>query len=138
MGPLISAAHRDRVEGIVDQAVAAGGKPVLGGRRPPQFERGTTTSPPSSPTCRKTPRSSRNEIFGPVLVALPFDDDDDAVRIANDSIYGLSGAVYSGDRERSKAVARRIRTGTMIVDGGIYYGPDIPFGGYKQSGVGRE
>jgi aldehyde dehydrogenase (NAD+) len=71
-------------------------------------------------------------------VVLPFADEDDAVRIANDSIYGLSGGVFSGDHERSKVVARRIRSGTIIVDGGIYYGPDIPFGGYKQSGVGRE
>jgi acyl-CoA reductase-like NAD-dependent aldehyde dehydrogenase len=66
------------------------------------------------------------------------DGDDDAVRIANQSIYGLSGAVLSGDRARALAVARRIRAGTMSVNGGVYYGPDAPFGGYKQSGIGRE
>ena len=138
MGPLNSAAHRDRVEGYVERAKAAGYTPVVGGRRPPQFDTGYYYEPTLFADVPEDAEIVRNEIFGPVLVALPFDDDDDAVRIANDSIYGLSGAVYSGDRERSKAVARRIRTGTMIVDGGIYAGPEIPFGGYKQSGVGRE
>jgi aldehyde dehydrogenase (NAD+) len=138
MGPLNSAAHRDRVEGYVERAKAAGYKPVLGGRRPPQFEKGYYYEPTLFADAPEDAEIVRNEIFGPVLVALPFEDDDDAVRIANDSVYGLSGAVYSGDRERSKAVARQIRTGTMIVDGGIYAGPEIPFGGYKQSGVGRE
>jgi acyl-CoA reductase-like NAD-dependent aldehyde dehydrogenase len=69
---------------------------------------------------------------------LAHDGDDDAVRVANNSIYGLSGGVLSADRERALNVARRIRTGTMSVNGGIYYGPDSPFGGYKQSGIGRE
>ena len=73
-----------------------------------------------------------------MLVVLPHDGDDDAVRIANNSIFGLSGGVLSNDRERALGVARRIRTGTMSVNGGIYYGPDAPFGGYKQSGIGRE
>jgi len=81
---------------------------------------------------------AQDELFGPVLVVLPHDGDDDAVRIANNSIYGLSGGVLSADRERALAVARRIRTGTMSVNGGVYYGPDSPFGGYKQSGIGRE
>ena len=80
----------------------------------------------------------RDEIFGPVLVVLPFDDEEDAIRMANDSIFGLSAAVFSGDREHSKAVARRLRAGTVMVDGGMYYGCDVPFGGYKQSGLGRE
>jgi aldehyde dehydrogenase (NAD+) len=81
---------------------------------------------------------AQEEIFGPVLVVIGFDDDDDAVRIANDSIYGLSGVVTSGDLERAKAVARRIRTGTIGVNGGVWYGADAPFGGYKQSGIGRQ
>ena len=83
-------------------------------------------------------RIAREEVFGPVLVALPHDGDDDAIRIANDSVYGLSGAVHGGDLERAWAVARRIRSGTVAVNGGIWYGGDAPFGGYKQSGVGRE
>ena len=83
-------------------------------------------------------RVAREEIFGPVLVAIPHDGDDDAVRIANDSPYGLSGAVHSADPERAWAVARRVRTGTMSVNGGVWYSGDVPFGGYKQSGIGRE
>jgi aldehyde dehydrogenase (NAD+) len=81
---------------------------------------------------------AREEIFGPVLVAIPHDGDDDAVRLANDSPYGLSGAVYGGDLERAWAVAKRIRSGTVSVNGGIWYGGDVPFGGFKQSGIGRE
>ena len=81
---------------------------------------------------------AREEIFGPVLVVIPHDGDDDAVALANDSPYGLSGSVWSGDRDRAMAVAQRIRTGTVGVNGGLWYSPDVPFGGYKQSGVGRE
>jgi aldehyde dehydrogenase (NAD+) len=138
MGPLNSERQRSRVEGLVERAVAAGGTPVIGGRRPPQFERGYYYEPTLFADLPEDAEIVRNEVFGPVLVVLPFDDEDDAVRMANDSIYGLSGGVFSGDHEHSKAVARRIRSGTVIVDGGVYYGPDIPFGGYKQSGVGRE
>lgn len=138
MGPLNSAAHRDRVEAMVERAKAAGGTAVIGGRRPPQFERGFYYEPTLITGLPEDAEIVRDEVFGPVLVALPYNDDDDAVRIANDSIYGLSGAVYSADHERSKAIARRVRAGTMIVDGGMYHGPDVPFGGYKQSGLGRE
>jgi aldehyde dehydrogenase (NAD+) len=81
---------------------------------------------------------AQEEIFGPVLVVIPFEDDDDAVRIANESSYGLSGGVYSASLDRSMAVARRVRTGTMGVNGGIWYGADVPFGGFKDSGVGRQ
>ena len=81
---------------------------------------------------------AQDELFGPVLVVLPHDGDDDAVRVANNSIFGLSGSVLSADRDRALAVGRRIRAGTMSVNGGVYYGPDAPFGGYKQSGIGRE
>jgi acyl-CoA reductase-like NAD-dependent aldehyde dehydrogenase len=80
---------------------------------------------------------AQDEVFGPVLVIIPHDGDEDAVRIANNSIYGLSGAVF-GSAERALAVARRIRTGTVGVNGGAWFGPDVPFGGFKQSGVGRE
>src|SRR5262249_18541990 len=81
---------------------------------------------------------AQEEIFGPVLVVIPFEDDDDAVRIANNSRYGLSGAVNSGSLDRAMNVARRIRTGTIAVNGGQWFGPDSPFGGYKESGLGRE
>jgi aldehyde dehydrogenase (NAD+) len=83
-------------------------------------------------------RIYREEIFGPVLVVLAHDGDDHAVAIANDSPYGLSGAVFGADLERARAVAARIRTGTVGINGGIWYAPDVPFGGYKQSGIGRE
>ena len=79
---------------------------------------------------------AQEEIFGPVLVVLAYDDDDDAVRIANNSIYGLSGGVFGG-QDRARAIARRVRSGTLSINGGNYFAPDSPFGGYKQSGVGR-
>jgi aldehyde dehydrogenase (NAD+) len=81
---------------------------------------------------------AQQEIFGPVLVVVPFDDDDDAVRVANDSEYGLGVGVTSASEERALAVARRIRAGTVGVNGGIWYGADAPFGGYKASGIGRQ
>jgi aldehyde dehydrogenase (NAD+) len=77
-------------------------------------------------------------VFGPVLSVIGFDHDDDAVRIANDSIYGLSGVIFANDLERAKNVAARIRTGTLGINGGLWYGADAPFGGYKQSGIGRQ
>ena len=81
---------------------------------------------------------AQNEVFGPVLTLIPYTDDDDAVRIANDSIFGLSGGVFGTDLERATNIGRRIRSGTISINGGVYYGPDAPFGGYKQSGIGRE
>jgi aldehyde dehydrogenase (NAD+) len=81
---------------------------------------------------------AREEIFGPVLVVIPFEDDDDAVRIANDSPYGLGCGVTSGSEERAVRVARRIRAGSAMINGGIWYGADAPFGGYKASGIGRQ
>ncbi len=81
---------------------------------------------------------AQEEIFGPVLSVIGFDGDDEAVRIANDSIYGLSGVVFAADLERAKNVASRIRTGTLGINGGLWYGADAPFGGYKQSGIGRQ
>ena len=86
----------------------------------------------------RTRAVAQDELFGPVLVVLPHDGDEDAVRVANNSIYGLSGSVMSADRDRALAVARAIRAGTMSVNGGLWYAPDAPFGGYKQSGMGRE
>jgi aldehyde dehydrogenase (NAD+) len=83
-------------------------------------------------------RIAREEIFGPVLVVIPFDDDDDAIRIANDSIYGLAGGVHSSNVARGEAVARRIRTGSISVNGAGSYRCDMPFGGFKQSGIGRQ
>jgi aldehyde dehydrogenase (NAD+) len=81
---------------------------------------------------------AQQEVFGPVLIMMPFDDDDEAVRIANDSVYGLAGAVMSRSMKRGMTIARRIRTGSFGVNGGMFYGADAPFGGYKNSGVGRQ
>jgi aldehyde dehydrogenase (NAD+) len=135
MSPLISERQRDKVDGLVRRAVAAGATLVTGGEKvnPGYFYTPTllTDVDPAS-------EIAQEEVFGPVLVVIPHDGDDDAVRIANNSIYGLSGSVYSADFDRALAVARRIRTGTVSVNGGAWFGPDVPFGGYKQSGVGRE
>ena len=137
-GPLISAVQRDRVESYLALAEAEGGRFVLGGGRPKDLERGFFIEPTLIVGLDNSSRVAQEEIFGPVLVVIPHDGDDDAVRIANDSTFGLSGSVYSGDRDRAVAVANRIRTGTIGVNGGLWFSPDVPFGGYKQSGIGRE
>ena len=138
MGPLISAAQRDKVEAYVDQAVLEGAKAVVGGRRPEHLPKGYYYEPTVLVGVDENAAVAQDELFGPVLVVLPHDGDDDAVRIANNSIFGLSGMVLGADRERAVKVARRIRAGTVGVNGGVWYAPDAPFGGYKQSGVGRE
>ena len=120
-------------------AVDEGATLVTGGRRPDHLGRGFFYEPTLLADVDPDATIAQEEVFGPVLAVIPFDGtDDDAVRIANNSIYGLSGAVMSGDPARARAVARRIRTGTLMINGGIYYGPDVPFGGFRQSGVGRE
>jgi acyl-CoA reductase-like NAD-dependent aldehyde dehydrogenase len=134
MGPLISEKQRDKVDAMVQRAVAAGATLVTGGEKkgPGYFYTPTllTDVDPDS-------EIAQEEVFGPVLTVIAYDDDDDAVRIANNSIYGLSGAVF-GSEARALAVARKIRTGTFSINGGNYFSPDSPFGGFKQSGIGRE
>ncbi len=137
-GPVISARQRDRIERYLELAVEEGGAFACGGGRPAGRDRGFWIEPTLVTGLTNACRTAREEIFGPVLVVLPHDGDDDAVRIANDSPYGLSGAVHGGDVARARAVAARLRTGTVSVNGGVWYGADVPFGGYKQSGVGRE
>ena len=137
-GPVISARQRDRVEHYLRLAIDEGGAFATGGGRPADRDKGFWIEPTVITGLDNTARVAREEIFGPVLVAIPFDEDADAVAIANDSPYGLSGAVYSADPDRAWAVAERVRTGTMSVNGGVWYGGDVPFGGYKQSGIGRE
>jgi len=137
-GPLISARQRERVEGYLTLAVDEGGTIVCGGGRPSDQPRGYFIEPTLITGVANSARVAQEEIFGPVLVVIPHDGDDDAVALANDSAYGLSGSVWSGDRERAVSVANRIRTGTIGVNGGLWYSPDVPFGGYKQSGIGRE
>jgi aldehyde dehydrogenase (NAD+) len=138
MGPLISAKQRERVLGYIEKGVAEGATLVLGGKRPADYPKGFYVEPTLFTDVDNSMTIAQEEIFGPVLVVIPFEDEDDAVRIANDSKYGLSGGVFSGSLERSLAVARRIRTGGLSINGGAPYGPDLPFGGYKHSGVGRQ
>jgi aldehyde dehydrogenase (NAD+) len=137
-GPLISARQRERVEGYLRLAEDEGGSFVVGGGRPGGFDRGFFIEPSLIVGLPNSSRVAREEIFGPVLVVIPHDGDDDAVALANDSAYGLSGSVWSADRQRAISVADRIRTGTVGINGGLWFSPDMPFGGYKQSGVGRE
>ena len=137
-GPLISEKQRDRVLGLHRDGRPGRRHPGLGGGRPKDLPKGFFVEPTMFTDVDNSMTIAQEEIFGPVLVVIPFDDDDDAVRIANQSSYGLSGAVSSASMERSMSVARRVRTGTMGVNGGMWYGADVPFGGYKDSGVGRQ
>jgi acyl-CoA reductase-like NAD-dependent aldehyde dehydrogenase len=134
-GPLISAKQRDKVDGMVQRAVAAGANLVTGGTK---VDPGFYFTPTLLTDVDPDSEIAQDEVFGPVLVVIPYDDDDDAVRIANNSVYGLSGGIQSADEERAIALARRIRTGTFSINGGNYFAADVPFGGYKQSGIGRE
>ncbi|MGW5379223.1 aldehyde dehydrogenase [Nocardia sp. NPDC003999] len=136
-GPLISERQRARVERYLDIARAEGGRIVVGGGRPDR-ERGFFVEPTLIADVPNSSTVAREEIFGPVLVIIPHDGDEDAVRIANDSPYGLSGSVWGNDPERIRRVTEGVRTGTLSVNGGIWYTADVPFGGYKQSGLGRE
>jgi aldehyde dehydrogenase (NAD+) len=137
-GPLISARQRDRVQGYLDLAIAEGGTFACGGGRPADRDVGFFIEPTVIAGLTNDARPAREEIFGPVLTVLAHDGDDDAVGIANDSPYGLSGTVFSGDPERAARFASRLRVGTVNVNGGVWYSADAPFGGYKQSGNGRE
>ena len=138
MGPLISARQRQRVQDHVDRAVAAGATVATGGKPPAALNKGFFFEPTLIVGADENSAIAQEEVFGPVMVILPHDGDDDAVRVANNSLFGLSGAVHGSDRERALSVARRVRAGTLSVNGGLYNGPNAPFGGYKQSGFGRE
>lgn len=136
MGPLISRTHLERVEGFVNRAVRDGATVVTGGRRPPELDTGFYFEPTILTGVTSDAMIAQEEVFGPVLTVLRYRDDDDAVAIANDSEYGLSGAVWGTDVDRAVAVARRIRTGQVSINGCGLGG--APFGGFKQSGFGRE
>ncbi len=138
LGPLVSAAQRDRVRGYIDQGVAEGAVLVTGGSEPPEdLPVGYYVKPTVFARVDNQMTIAREEIFGPVLSILPYGTVDEAVTIANDSPYGLSGGVWGADADQALAVARRLRTGQVEVNGGRY-NPQAPFGGYKQSGIGRE
>ena len=138
-GPVISAKQRERVTGYIQKGIDEGARLVVGGTEAPEGrDRGFWVRPTLFADVDNSMTIAQEEIFGPVLVVIPFEDEDDAVRIANDSMYGLAGNVFSGSLERSMAVAKRLRAGFIGVDGCAAYGADAPFGGYKASGVGRQ
>ncbi|MCH9667706.1 MAG: aldehyde dehydrogenase [Actinomycetia bacterium] len=137
-GPVISGRQRDRIQGYLESAIAEGGRFACGGGRPTDRDTGFFIEPTVIAGLDNNARAAREEIFGPVLTVIGHDGDDDAVRIANDSPYGLSGTVYSADVERAEGVAARMRVGTVNINGGVWYSADMPFGGYRQSGIGRE
>ncbi|HMQ25672.1 MAG TPA: aldehyde dehydrogenase family protein [Acidimicrobiales bacterium] len=138
VGPLVAERQRERVLGYVGLAVDAGATVAAGGGRPANLPTGWYVEPTILAGVDNTMRVAREEIFGPVLCLLPYDGEDDAVRIANDSPYGLSGGVWSRDDARALAVARRVCTGSIAVNGSYPPFPLVPFGGFKESGLGRE
>lgn len=138
LGPLVSKAQQERVRSYINKGIEEGATLVTGGaEQPEQTERGYFVKPTIFASVNNDMTIAREEIFGPVLSIIPYEDEDEAVRIANDTIYGLSGGVWSGDNERALRVARRLRTGQVDINGGKF-NLFAPFGGYKQSGNGRE
>ncbi len=138
LGPVISATQRDRVRSFIETGISEGATLVTGGSAAPDgLDVGYYVQPTVFADVDTSMTIAQEEIFGPVLSILPYDDTDDAVRIANDSRYGLSGGVWAADADRAIEVARRIHTGQLEINGGRF-NPLAPFGGFKQSGIGRE
>jgi aldehyde dehydrogenase (NAD+) len=137
IGPLISEQQRDRVEDRIRSAITDGARVAAGGSRPAGLDAGWYVEPTVLADAERSARIAREEVFGPVAVVLAYTDLDDAVALANDSDYGLSGSVWTGDRQRSDDIARRVRTGTFMVNGAPR-ALTAPFGGCKSSGIGRE
>ncbi|MFL5884385.1 MAG: aldehyde dehydrogenase family protein, partial [Thermoleophilaceae bacterium] len=138
LGPLVSEQQRERVRDYIRKGQEEGARIVAGGDDAPEGkDKGYFVKPTVFSDVTSDMTIAQEEIFGPVLVLMPYDDEEDAVRIANSTVYGLAGGVWSGDPERAQRVARRLRTGQVEVNGGAF-NPIAPFGGYKQSGHGRE
>ncbi len=137
LGPLVSQRQRERVEGYIEVGAAEGAKVVLGGGRPRGLERGWFVEPTIFSQVQPSMRIAQEEIFGPVLAVLAYEDEDQAVAIANDSEYGLNGSVFTSDPQRGLQVARRMKTGTVELNGSPA-GFGAPMGGFKSSGIGRE
>jgi aldehyde dehydrogenase (NAD+) len=139
IGPMSSETQRERVAGYIERGIADGADLAVGGPGRPDgaSEAGAYVRPTIFSGVRRDMTIAQEEIFGPVLAVMPYSDVDEAVDIANSTIYGLAGAVFAGTQERGVEVARRMRTGQVDVNGGAF-NPVAPFGGYKQSGTGRE
>ena len=138
LGPLASAAQRDRVQSYIQKGIDEGAVLVAGGLGAPEgLSKGYYVKPTVFSNVKPGMTIEQEEIFGPVLAIIPFEDDDDAVRIANGTVYGLAGGVSAADKDRAISIARRMRTGQVEVNGGAF-NANAPFGGYKQSGIGRE
>jgi aldehyde dehydrogenase (NAD+) len=142
LGPVINAKQRDRILGFVDRARASGAEITTGGHVPTtlsaELANGTYVMPTVVAGVDNSHEIAQTEVFGPVMVVLPYRDEEAALRITNDSRYGLSGSVFSASRERAMAFAAKVRAGSVNVNGGLFYGADAPYGGYKSSGLGRQ
>ena len=136
MGPLSMKRQLDRVLGYIEKGRAEGAKIATGGGRPTDMNRGYYVEPTIFTNVNSDMTIAKEEIFGPVVSVMPYDTEEDAIRIANQSNYGLSGAVFTQDPEKGMALARRIRTGNVTVNG-LNLQVSVPFGGYKESGIGR-
>lgn len=137
MGPVVNKSQYERVQNYIEKGKAEGARAIIGGGADERFDKGYYIKPTVFMDVTNDMAIAQEEIFGPVLSVITYKDDEEAIRIANDSDYGLSGGVW-GSEERALGVARRIRTGTLSINGGNFYAADMPFGGYKQSGLGRE
>ena len=138
IGPLVNRIQFERVQEHIRKGIEEGARVVTGGLgKPGGFETGYFVKPTLFADVTNDMHIARNEIFGPVLVMIPFDGEDEAVRIGNDTPYGLAAYIQTGDEEKAQRVARRLRAGNVYINGN-YADTDVPFGGYKQSGIGRE
>jgi acyl-CoA reductase-like NAD-dependent aldehyde dehydrogenase len=138
VGPLAAERQRARVEEYIRLAIHEGGRIAAGGGRPPHLDKGWYVEPTIIVDVTNTSRVAQEEIFGPVLCLIPYDDEDDAIRLANESRFGLAGGVWGADEGRALSVARRLQAGSVVVNGCYPPFPFVPFGGLKESGIGRE